>query len=99
MSTKTRLIQGCPTKGIELVALLPLEKVAIAIKPQIADSASADFKLQQINLLNTGLLNIGNPEAHETLILIGLIFGKLVNRLSAAEPPLTPAGLTTLIGK
>lgn len=45
------------------------------------------------------LFNIGDAEAHLTLVLIGLLGRELTHRMTTAEFALTPTRLTALIGE
>jgi len=45
------------------------------------------------------LFNIGNDEAHLTLVPIGQIFRRFANRMATAELSTTPARLASAIGQ
>lgn len=45
------------------------------------------------------LFDMGNAEAHLTLVLIWLMNSDFANRMAASEMTITPAGLTTAIGQ
>jgi hypothetical protein len=49
--------------------------------------------------MQAGLFNIGNDEAHLTLVPIGQIFRRFANRMAALQFAAIPAGLTGAIGE
>ena len=62
-------------------------------------SPSLSEVLQRKPVSGQKLFDMGNAEAHLTLVLIGLMNRDFANRMAASEMTVTPAGLTTAIGQ